>query len=133
LKEIQKIFEILDEFFQTKENRSSNLKQLIDENISFKKKKEKQIKDIQFIQDSRDGIISFLKNKYGSDHFKSIVFGYYSSLNSGSFEHIFDWTDNYWLSTNTQNSWFCVCFNRLTISLSGYRIRMYNQSYRPTG
>jgi hypothetical protein len=131
LKEIKEIFQTLDEFFQTKENRSSNLKQLIDENISFKKKKEKQIKDIQFIQNSRDGIVSFLKNKFGSDIVKSIVFG--CSSTGGSIEYIFDWTDNSWNPSNTQNSWFCVHFNHLKISLSGYRLKAYDQSNRPTG
>jgi sporulation protein YlmC with PRC-barrel domain len=58
------VFEILDSFFETKENRVSKLKLLISEHQRLKKKKEKKIEEISFQTNSRDGIISFLTKRF---------------------------------------------------------------------
>jgi hypothetical protein len=111
----------MDELFHSKENRVSNLKQIIEQSTFLKKKKEKQTKEIQFNLNSRDGIISFLQKKFGVEVSKSIVLGFSSSSeNTYNIESIFDWADRYWHSNNIQNCWFCVCFNHMKISLSGY-------------
>jgi hypothetical protein len=48
-------------------------------------------------------------------------------------QNVFDWTDSFWLSEDSQNSTLSVIFISFTILISGYRLKTYNQRIRPTG
>jgi hypothetical protein len=86
LKEIKEIFEILDDFFKSSNNRVTNLKNMILENSTMKKEKENIM--VPFLSDGRNGIISFLLNKFGSDFIQKNIIISISSTGGGNLRNI---------------------------------------------